>query len=136
MDRRRLLALAALAIAPGLIAAAPEKKTEKDAPPPSSANFVEIDTLAATIMRSNGRRGVLTVASGLDIPDQKLRAKACSVTPRLRAAFLQSLQNYASRMSPGTAPNAEVVIQLLQREADRVLGQKGARLLLGAMLVT
>lgn len=136
MDRRRLLALAALAFAPGLIAAAPAKEQEKDAPPPSSVSFVQIDTLAATIMRTNGRRGVLTVASGLDIPNQKLRARAYTMTPRLRAAFLQSLQNYASRMSPGSSPNAEVVTQLLQREADRVLGQKGARLLLGAMLVT
>ena len=138
MDRRRLLALAVLAAAPALIAAAPakdEKKKKDIAAPPGGPSFIQIDTLTATIMRANGRRGVLTLASGLDIPDDKLRAKANSVLPRIRAAFVQSLQIYASGISPGSVPSAEVVTRLLQRETDRVLGQKGAQLLLGTMLV-
>jgi hypothetical protein len=137
MDRRRLLALAVLAAAPALIAAAPAKDEKKKdiAAPPGGPSFIQIDTLTATIMRANGRRGVLTLASGLDIPDDKLRAKANSVLPRIRAAFVQSLQIYASGISPGSVPSAEVVTRLLQRETDRVLGQKGARLLLGTMLV-
>jgi hypothetical protein len=137
MDRRRLLALAVLAAAPALIAAAPAKDEKKKdiAAPPGGPSFIQIDTLTATIMRANGRRGVLTLASGLDIPDDKLRAKANSVLPRIRAAFVQSLQIYASGISPGSVPSAEVVTRLLQRETDRVLGQKGAQLLLGTMLV-
>jgi hypothetical protein len=137
MDRRRLLALAVLAAAPALIAAAPAKDEKKKdiAAPPGGPSFIQIDTLTATIMRANGRRGVLTLASGLDIPDDRLRAKANSVLPRIRAAFVQSLQIYASGISPGSVPSAEVVTRLLQRETDRVLGQKGARLLLGTMLV-
>ena len=137
MDRRRLLTLAVLAAAPALIAAAPAKDEKKKdiAAPPGGPSFIQIDTLTATIMRANGRRGVLTLASGLDIPDDKLRAKANSVLPRIRAAFVQSLQIYASGISPGSVPSAEVVTRLLQRETDRVLGQKGAQLLLGTMLV-
>lgn len=139
MDRRRLFALAALALAPGLIAAAPPKdgkKKEAAADAVGGPSFIQIDTLTATITKTNGRRGVLTLASGLDIPDDKLRAKANSVLPRIRAAFVQSLQIYASGMSRGSVPNAEVVTRLLQRETDRVLGQKGARLLLGTMLIS
>lgn len=131
MDRRRLLAFAVLAAAP-LLTAAGKKKDEKKT---SVGSYVEIHALAATVMRPNGRRGVLTVQAGLDVPDAKLRAKAESVLPRLRAAFVQTLQIYASGMTPSLPPNGDVLAQVLQRDADRVLGQKGARVLLGTMLI-
>ena len=134
MHRRRLFAFAALvALTPGLMAAAPAKEEKKKG---GGASFLQISALTATILLANGRRGVLTVESGLDIPNEKLRATATSVLPRIRAAFVQSLQIYASGMSPGHIPNAEILTKLLQREADRVLGQTGARLLLGTMLIT
>lgn len=134
MNRRRLFAFAALvALAPGLMAAAPAKEEKKKG---GGASFLQINALTVTILLANGRRGVLTVESGLDIPNEKLRAKATSVLPRIRAAFVQSLQIYASGMSPGHIPNAEILTKLLQREADRVLGQTGARLLLGTMLIS
>lgn len=130
MDRRRLLAL--IALSPSLMAAAPAKDEKKKGGGPS---FIQINTLTASIMRASGRRGVLTVESGLDIPNEKLRAKADSVLPRIRAAFVQSLQIYAAGISPGSIPNAEILAQRLQREADRVLGQPGARVLIGTLLV-
>ncbi len=132
MQRRRLLTLAALLVAPALTAAAPAKDEKKKG---GGASFIQINTLTATVIRANGRRGILTVESGLDIPNEKLRAKANSVVPRIRAAFVQVLQIYASGMTPGAIPNAEILTLLLQREADQVLGQKGARLLLGTMLI-
>ncbi|MBT9470959.1 MAG: Tat pathway signal protein [Pseudomonadota bacterium] len=132
MQRRRLLTFAALLVAPALMAAAPAKDEKKKG---GGASFIQINTLTATVIRASGRRGILTVESGLDIPNEKLRAKANSVLPRIRAAFVQALQIYASGMSPGAIPNAEILTLLLQREADQVLGQKGARLLLGTMLI-
>lgn len=71
----------------------------------------------------------------LDVPDAKLRAKAESVVPRLRAAFVQTLQTYASGMTPATPPNPDILGPALQRDADRILGQKGAKVLLGTMLI-
>ena len=109
-----------------------KKKDEKKA---SVGTYVELQTLTASIMRPSGRRGVLTVQAGLDVPDPKLRAKTESVVPRLRAAFVQTLQIYASGMTPSLPPNGDVLAQALQRDADRVLGQKGARVLLGTMLI-
>ena len=133
MDRRRLFAFAALvALTPGLMAAAPAKDEKKKA---GGGSFLQITTLTASVMRANGRRGVLTVESGLDIPDEKLRAKADSVLPRIRAAFVQSLQIYASGIAPGSIPNAEILTQRMQRETDRVLSQRGARVLIGTLLV-
>jgi len=114
------------------MAAAPAKDEKKK---DDGASFLQIKTLTASIMRASGRRGVLTVESGLDIPDPKLRAKADSVLPRIRAAFVQSLQIYASGIAPGSIPNAEILTQRLQRETDRVLGQPGARVLIGTLLV-
>lgn len=132
MDRRRLLAFAVLAAAP-LLTAAGKKKDEKKT---SIGTYVEIQALTASVRRASGRRSVLTVQTTLDVPDPKLRAKAESVVPRLRAAFVQTLQVYASGMTPTMPPNGDVLAQALQRDADRVLGQKGARVLLGTMLIS
>lgn len=130
MRRRRLIALAVLA-APALLAAAPKEEKKKG----GGASFIQIQTLTATIMRPSGRRGVLTVEVGLDIADGKLRERAEKLVPRLRAAFVQTLQTYAAGMTPATPPNPDVLGAALQRDTDRVLGRKGARLLLGTMLV-
>ena len=53
----------------------------------------------------------------------------------LRAAFVQVLQTYAAGIGPTSNPNADFVASELQKETDRILGQKGGRLLLGTMLV-
>ncbi len=131
MERRRLLALSLIAaLAPGLaLAAGPEKKKG------GGVSFIQISTLTSTVIRPNGRRGVLTVETGIDVPDEKLRARAELLIPRLRAAYVQSLQTYAYGMNPNAAPNADQLAIQLQRETDRVIGQKGARLLLGTMLM-
>lgn len=148
MDRRRLIILTAALAAPGLIAAAPKDEKSKDEKPKDdkkdakggkdvtgSPTYLRFAPLNATVKKPNGRRGVLSVEVGLDVPDEKLRKKADSILPRLRASFVQSLQIYASGMTPGMAPNADVLVPILQRDTDRLLGQKGARLLLGTMMV-
>lgn len=132
MLRRRLVALLAASAAPVLMAAA-EKKDDKKKE--NAGPYIPIQTLTATLIRPTGRRGVLTVQCGLDVPDAKLRTKVELYLPRLRAAYIQTLQTYASGMTPGLPPNGDVLSQSLQRETDRILAQKGARLLLGAMLI-
>ncbi|UTP39542.1 Tat pathway signal protein [Phenylobacterium sp. LH3H17] len=131
MDSRPLLALALIAaLAPGAaLASGPEKKKG------GGLTFIQLNTLTSTVIRPDGRRGVLTVETGIDVPDEKLRAKAEMLVPRLRAAYVQSLQIYASGMNPNSAPNADQLAIQLQRETDRVMGQKGAKLLLGTMLM-
>lgn len=131
MDSRPLLALALIAaLAPGAaLASGPEKKKG------GGLTFIQLNTLTSTVIRPDGRRGVLTVETVIDVPDEKLRAKAEMLVPRLRAAYVQSLQIYASGMNPNSAPNADQLAIQLQRETDRVMGQKGARLLLGTMLM-
>ncbi len=133
MDRRRFLSLAPIA---GLLAwpaaahaAAAEKKKS------GGGSYVPVQTLLGTTMRGAGRRGVMSVDCGLDVPDEALRTRAEQSVPRLRAAYLQIVQGYASGLAPGALPNADYIVQSLQRQTDAILGRRGARVLLGGIIV-
>jgi hypothetical protein len=57
------------------------------------------------------------------------------VLPRLRAAYVQSVQVYAGGLPAGAPPNPDFLAGNLQRATDEILGRKGARVLMGAVLV-
>ena len=131
MKRRDLLVLIALAAAPIAAHAESDKKKKKA----GGVSYLPMETLTGATTRPGGRRGVLTVECGLDVPDGDLRARADGLSPRLRAAYLQTILIYAAGLPPGAPPNADFLARALQRETDQVLGRPGARLLLGAILV-
>jgi hypothetical protein len=131
MRRRTLLALAAAAAA--LPAAA--QAGEEPKPPAGGDSYVPVNTLTAYTIRANGRRGVMTVDCGLDIPDAALRARANLALPRLRAAYVQTVQIYAGGLPAGMPPSPDFLARNLQRATDEILGRKGARVLMGAVLV-
>jgi len=132
VKRRDLLALIFLAAMPfgGGQARAEEKKKKSGGP-----NYIPLDTLTGATNRPGGRRGVMTVDCGLDVPDAKLRQRATISLPRLRAAYVQVVLIYAAGLPPGAAPNVDFIARELQRQTDLVLGQRGARVLLGAVVV-
>jgi hypothetical protein len=135
MRRRDLLRLLILAAAPsglaqGAWAAADEKKKKS-----GGVSYIPIETLTGATTRADGRRGVLTVECGLDVPDGNLRARADQIMPRIRAAYVQIIMIYAAGLPSGAAPNADFLAASLQRQTDQLLGRPGARLLLGAILV-
>lgn len=133
MDRRQLVifATALAASLPGAAALASTDEKKKG----GGVTFIQFNTMTATVVRGDGRRGVLTLETGIDVPDEKLRERAQLVAPRLRAAYVQVLLTYAAGISATAAPNADFLAGELQKETDRVLGRKGAKLLLGNMLV-
>jgi hypothetical protein len=132
MDRRRLVILAALAAAaPGLAHAAGGEAKKRA----GGASYLPLQTLLGTTLRPTGRRGVLSVECGLDVPDAALRARAEASIPRLRAAYVDTVQSYARGLPEGAPPNADFLAKNLQRQTDVILGRPGARLLLGAILV-
>ncbi|MCR5878167.1 Tat pathway signal protein [Phenylobacterium sp. J367] len=133
MRRRALLAL--IAAAWPAMAAAAGKKEGGEKKRSGGATYIVIQTLTATTNKGGGRRGVFTVECGLDVQDEKLRTLAEQSIPRLRAAYVQVVQAYATGLAPATAPNADFLAQTLQRQTDLVLGKTGAKFLLGAMLV-
>ena len=132
MDRRHLLLAAlTLAAAPDLARAENGEKKKKS----GGTSYIQMETVTATLIRADGHRGVLTVEIGLDVPDTAQRAKAMQILPRIRAAYVQSVQIYASGLPSATAPNADYIARELQRQTDLAIGGPGAKLLLGTILV-
>jgi len=125
--RIRLAPLVLLALlVPGASFAAESKE---------KGTYVAIDTLTATVPGGGGRRQVMTVQAGIDCPQPALRAYAEKDTPRLRDAYTQVLQLYASGLTPGAPPDADYVARRLQEATDRVLGKPGGKFLLGGIMV-
>jgi hypothetical protein len=132
MNRRGLIVAGLVgALAPGA-SLAQEKATHKKG---GGLSYIQLDTISATIVRPNGRRGVMTVECGIDVADAGLHARAMQSTPVLRAAFSEVLRTYASGLPSGAPPNADYLSLALQRQTDTVLGRPGAKLLLGTILV-
>jgi hypothetical protein len=136
--RRKLcalfLALPAAAAAPLAALAAPDP-SQNQRKKGGGVSYIAFPTLTATIFRADGQRGVLTVEAGVDIADPTLRARANLSVPRLRAAYVQMLQTYAAGLAPGAPPDADYIARSLQAQTDRVLGRRGAKLLLGSILI-
>ncbi len=124
-----VLAILALTLAPAAGHAAEAKKKG------GGLSYIQLQPLTVTLIMNTGRRGGLTVETGIDVPGNgSLLARATASQPRLQAAYLLMLQTYASGLSPGQPPDADYISRSLQRETDRVLGQPGAKLLLGTIL--
>lgn len=132
MRRRALLGLLALAALPAAARASEKADPKKRS---GGASYLPMNTLTGATNKSGGRRGVLTVDCGLDVPDAGLRARADASMPRLRAAFVQTVTIYAAGLPSGAAPNADFLARTLQGQTDSILGKPGARLLLGAIVV-
>ena len=92
-----LLAAASLAAPPAF---AGHGKEEKKAP----ATYFALQPLTATTIRRDGRRGVMTLETGVQALDPALMERAQQSEPRLRAAFAQVLMTYTAGLRRGAAP--------------------------------
>ena len=101
----------------------------------SSGGYVRYPTITATTMRSDGRRGVMTVETGVDAPDAALKLRAEQSQPRMRAVFNILVQREANTLLPGAVPNIERLAAQLQSATNIILGQRGARLLIGTVMI-
>ena len=130
MDRRHLigLTLSALTLA-GAAQASPEKSGG------GKGGYLSLPTATATVLRRDGRRGVMTVETGLDIADGALMERARLSQPRLSAAYNEIVRIAAERLLPDAPPNVEWLVVALQHATDSILGKPGAKLLLGTVMV-
>lgn len=132
MMRRTLIALAIASLvppSPALASGGGEKKKG------GGATYIQLPTTNVSILRRDGRRGVLSVGMGVEAPDPKVHALAQASAPRLRAAYAQTLQVYAGGLPANQPPDADYLAKTLQRDTDRVIGRPGAKLLLGAIML-
>jgi hypothetical protein len=125
-----LMLVPSIAAAPSIVWAGEAEEKKKG----GGLDYIQISPLTATLMRPNGQHGVLTVETGVDVPDKALHKLAEASTPRLRAAYANVVMTYAGSLSPGSPPNADYLSRELQRQTDLVLGRPGAKLLLGTIL--
>lgn len=99
-------------------------------------SFVALPPLSATVSDGFRISGILQVEAGLEIPDAALRAKAEHLSPRLNDAYMSALTAYAGgAYSPGQVPDADKIARMLQTATDQVLGDDGAHVLLGMVMV-
>jgi hypothetical protein len=133
---RRALALSVLSLLAAASLAAPPAfaghgKEEAKAPP----TYFALQPLTATAIRRDGRRGVMTLEAGVQALDPKLMERAQQSEPRLRAAFAQVLMTYTAGMPRGAPPDLTYLGGKMQEAADKVLGRKGSKVLLGSAMV-
>ena len=129
MDRRALLGLAAVALS------TPAKASSSSGGGAASAeSYFRLPIVTASLIYPNGRRGVLSIETGLDVPDAALRTRAQQSQPRLRAAFNTAAQRFANGLRPGMAPNVDHLAGELQAAVNATLGRQGARVLLGTVM--
>lgn len=99
-------------------------------------SWVAVFPIAISVVQDDRVRGHFQVWLGMDVPDEKLRAQAEALKPRLRDAWMTRLSQYASTTLRARKPaNIDDVSRLLQSTADETLGKQGARVLLGSVIV-
>ena len=133
---RRALALPLLSLLAAPSQAAPpavarHRKEEKTAP----ATYLDRQPQTATAIRRDGRRGVMTLETGVQALDPALMERARQSEPRVRAAFAQVLMTYSAGLPRGAAPDLTYLGSRMQDAADQVLGRKGSKVLLGSAMV-
>ena len=102
----------------------------------SQSTYLALPTITANVVRTGGRRGMMTVETGIDTPDAALRARVAQSAPRLRAAYAVAVQQSANVLLPGAPPDVERLVAQLQAATNAVMGRAGARLLIGTVIVS
>lgn len=130
MERRALLGLAVAATA----AASTSARASSEGAAASASTYFALPVVTASILQATGRRGVLTIETGVDVPDAALRTRAQQSAPRLRAAYNNAAQRFANGLRPGVVPDIDQLSAQLQAATNATLGRPGARLLLGTVM--
>ena len=134
MERRALLGLAVLATAAANAAPDAARASSGGGGAASADTYFRLPIVTASILHADGRRGVLSIETGVDTPDATLRARVQQSAPRLRAAYNTAAQTFANGLRPGMPPDIDRLAAALQAATDAALGRPGARLLLGTVM--
>jgi flagellar basal body-associated protein FliL len=139
-------ALAAPALTPAL-AAEPAKaadKSDKDKKDRKAAvhkitqseSYLMVDPFYTSILDGERPLGLLMVGVGLDVPDADLRDRVTRDMPQLRDGYVRALMAFtATSVRSWRQPDVGAIADRLQGVTDRVLRQKGARVLLAQVAI-
>ncbi|WP_300544022.1 hypothetical protein [Maricaulis sp.] len=102
----------------------------------SSESYVPISALTATVQANHRAQGLLQIEAGLEVPDARLRRRVEQYMPRLRNAWVTALSVYTGvNYRFGDVPDADRIAQVLQEATDITLGQEGAEILIGMIII-
>ncbi len=92
--------------------------------------------LTATVQANRRARGILQIEAGLEVEDSRLRRRVERYMPRLRNAYVTAMSVYTGNyFQYGEVPDADRIAALLQEATDMTLGQDGAEVLLGMIII-
>lgn len=102
----------------------------------SSQTYMPLDPLTATVQADHRARGLLQIEAGLEISDSRLRHRVEQNMPRLRNAWVSALSVYTGvNYRFGDIPDADRIAAILQEATDITLGQEGAQVLIGMIII-
>ena len=133
-----LALLAAPAHAGGGSAPAPENSPESRSGRAIThvESYVPLDPILAAVQADMRLRGVMHIELGLDVQDRQLRRRIEQRMPYLRNAYNSSIAVYTGvHYRFGQVPDPDLIARLLQRATDETLGQEGATVLIGMVMV-
>lgn len=120
----------AASLAPAAPAMASEAKKKG-----GGEGYTQFPTITVFTDAGRLRHGVMTVDMGLYSDNPKLVAQIKLYVPRLQDAYVTLLQGYAGNLNRSSLVDTGYVSAQLQAATDRVLGVKGAKVLLGSILI-
>jgi flagellar basal body-associated protein FliL len=101
-----------------------------------SESYLMIDPLYTSILDGNRPLGLLMVGIGIDVPNAALRDRVERDMPQLRDAYVRNLMTFtAISVRSWRQPDVTQIADRLQGVTDRVLGRKGARILLAQVAI-
>jgi len=139
MIRRRFLKIVLHQTAAAFIAgtatatsAAMAGEAKKKGGGPGYTQFPSINVFTQGNQRSHG---TMSIDMGLYCEDPKLSDTVKLYIPRLRDAYLMRMQSYAASLTASSLVDPDYVTVQLQQATDQVVGHKGAKVLLGSILL-
>jgi hypothetical protein len=127
-------------VSAAIVAAAPARASDNQQPAKhkitQAKSYVGLNPMYATVLDNGRPVGTLLVSIGLDIPNATLRANAERALPLLRDSYVRNLMVYAAAaVRPWRQPDVDVIARRLQGVTNRTLHSKGAKVLLGQILL-
>lgn len=101
-----------------------------------SESYLMVDPFYTTILEGDRPLGLLMVGIGIDVPDKELRDRVERDMPQLRDGYVRSLMAFtATSVRSWRQPDVAAIADRLQGVTDRLLRQKGARVLLAQVAI-
>ncbi len=135
MLRRQLLAALALA-APTLAGVVPATaRAAEDKKKGGGVNYTQVPMITVFTQAGSYHHGTMSVEVGLYADDPKMTAKVALYMPRLQDAYVSRLQAYAANLNARSLVDTDYLSAQLQAATNQILGQTGARVLLGSIML-